>query len=285
MVDRYALFGNPVEHSPSPFVHALFAQETQESLTYGAIRVPLNGFAEALKHFQQQGGKGLNVTLPFKEEAYHLCDQLSPRAQCAGAVNTIKIGDDGKLYGDNTDGYGLICDIVKNHHFPIREKKVLLLGASGAARGAIKPILDQNPISLLIANRTRSKALELAEAFMSYGPVTGSGLEELKGRFDLIINATSASLRGERLPLPDGIIGKEGCCYDMVYSAESTPFLEWAKDQGVKRTLDGVGMLIEQAAESFYLWRDVRPDTALMRGSSGRHVRKKLKEMLRQNQK
>ena len=260
---RYAVLGNPVAHSKSPTIHAAFARQCGHSLSYEAIHVDIGGFAQALGNFQAAGGQGVNVTLPFKQEAYSLSDALSPRAQQAQAVNTLMLQTDGTRYGDNTDGVGLVRDILRNHGGVITARRVLLLGAGGAARGVIGPLLAEKPAALVIANRTPDRATELAHAFSALGAVTGGGFPALAGHtFDLIINATAASLQHELPPLPDGIVAAGGWCYDMMYSQEPTLFMHWAEQQGAEKTLDGLGMLVEQAAEAFHLWRGIQPDTA-----------------------
>jgi len=261
--DRYALLGNPVAHSKSPFIHAAFARQLGHKIEYSAIYVEIGGFAQAGGNFEAAGGKGVNVTLPFKQEAYALCGELSARARLAQAVNTILFKGGGKRFGDNTDGAGLVRDIVHNHHGRIAARRVLLLGAGGAAHGALGPLLEQKPARLFIANRTSDKVLELARAFQSLGPVEGGSYDALQGRqFDLIINATSASIQGAVPPLPGGALAPGGWCYDMMYAAGSTPFVLWGQEHGAAKALDGLGMLVEQAAESFYVWRGVRPATA-----------------------
>jgi len=260
--DRYAVMGNPIAHSKSPQIHAAFAEQTGQSLAYTAILVERGALPQAIGNFQANGGKGLNITVPFKQEAWQLADRLSGRAQLAGAVNTLKFETDGLLYGDNTDGAGLVRDIVHNHGGEITDAEVLMLGAGGAARGVLEPLLEENPDCLVIANRTVDRAVALATEFKSLGNISACGFDDLAGRrFDLIINATSASLQGELPPLPDGIIDEDGWCYDMMYGAEPTVFLRWAEAHGAKKCLDGLGMLVEQAAESFQIWRGVRPDT------------------------
>ena len=260
--DRYAVMGNPIAHSKSPQIHAAFARQTGQSLEYTAILVEPGALPQAIGNFQANGGKGLNITVPFKQEAWQLAERLSERARLAGAVNTLKFEADGLLYGDNTDGAGLVRDIVDNHGGEITDAKVLMLGAGGAARGVLEPLLEENPDSLVIANRTVDRATTLALEFKSLGNVTGCGFDDLAGmRFDLIINATSASLQGELPPLPDDILDEDGWCYDMMYGAEPTVFLRWAEAHGAEKCLDGLGMLVEQAAESFLLWRGIRPDT------------------------
>lgn len=261
--DAYAVMGNPVAHSKSPTIHAAFARQCGQNITYTAIQVDVGGFAQALGNFQAAGGRGLNITVPFKHEAWALCDERSARAERAKAVNTILFKPDGKRYGDNTDGAGLVRDILVNHGGRIAGRRVLLLGAGGAAHGVLGPLLDERPALLVIANRTADKARELAAEFAAFGAPEGGGYPALEGRqFDLIINGTAASLHGELPPLPDGVLAADGWCYDMMYGAAPTAFVRWAREQGAARALDGLGMLVEQAAESFYLWRGVRPQTA-----------------------
>jgi shikimate dehydrogenase len=269
--DRYAVMGNPIAHSLSPAIHAEFARQTAQRLTYSAIQVDEGGFEQAAGNFRAAGGKGLNVTVPFKRVAWAWVDRRSARAEQAGAVNTIAFKD-GAAYGDNTDGAGLVRDITVNLRAAISGRRVLIAGAGGAVRGVLEPILEQHPRELVIANRTVDSAIELAALFSNTTlEVTGCSFEALAGRkFDLVINGTAASLQGRDLPLPPSILTPDCLCYDMMYAAESTPFLRWAKIQGAAQTVDGLGMLVEQAAESFQLWRGVRPDTApviaLMRG-------------------
>ncbi len=261
--DRYAVLGNPVAHSKSPLIHAAFALSLGHKIEYSAIYVDIGGFAQAVGNFEAAGGKGVNVTLPFKQEAYALCDELSPRARLAQAVNTILVKDGGKRLGDNTDGVGLVRDILHNHHGRIAGRRVLLLGAGGAAHGVLGPLLEEKPARLFIANRTPDKALELARAFSSMGSVPGGSYTDLAGQqFDLIINATSASLQDSVPPLPGSALAPGGWCYDMMYAATPTAFVRWGQEHGATKALDGLGMLVEQAAESFYIWRGVRPDTA-----------------------
>lgn len=259
-MDHYAVLGNPIAHSKSPQIHALFAKQTQQEMSYQTMLVPLDGLANALKEFQAAGGKGVNITLPFKNEAFSLVDTHSERAQLAQAINTIKFNDDGSRFGDNTDGIGLVRDITLNLHFPITDKKILIMGAGGAVRGVIGPLLEQHPTELIIANRTLSKAVELANYFSKISPVKALGFQDLPHHyFDLIINATSASVAGETLDLPANLLLPNALCYDMMYGRD-TPFLAWGKSQGATVS-DGLGMLVEQAAEAFYIWRGVRPDT------------------------
>lgn len=262
-IDRYAVMGNPIAHSKSPEIHRQFAAQTGQCLSYEALLVEPDGFAEAVARFQAEGGKGLNVTVPFKQEAWALIEDRTARAEQAGAVNTIIFQDDGHRRADNTDGVGLVRDLTENHGIVLRQKRLLVLGAGGAVRGVLAPILACEPAALVIANRTASKAQALAGQFASLGPVTGCGFEALVGEsFDLIINGTAASLKGEVPPLPDDLLAPGGSCYDMMYSADATAFQCWAREHGASQAIDGLGMLVEQAAEAFYLWRGVRPETA-----------------------
>ena len=259
--DDYAVMGNPVSHSLSPRIHTLFAEQTQQKMQYTAIQVDTGGFKQAVGNFNANGGKGLNITVPFKQEAFALVDIKSDRAERAGAVNTISFVDE-QLHGDNTDGVGLVNDLDNNCKLVLRNKRILLMGAGGAARGVVAPLLNEQPSELVIVNRTAEKAVDLAEAFNDIGKVRGCGYDELAGlKFDLIINATAASLNNDLPPLPSNIVNDEGACYDMMYGKQ-TPFMNWARGQGVQYVYDGLGMLVEQAAEAFYIWRNVRPDTA-----------------------
>jgi shikimate dehydrogenase len=256
MTDRYAVFGHPIAHSKSPQIHAAFARQTGQDMTYEAILAPLDGFAASVATFIAAGGRGANVTVPFKEEAFELASRLSPRAERAGAVNTLTFDANGIL-GDNTDGAGLVADLTRNLDCALAGKRILLLGAGGAARGVIEPLLDQRPAALVIANRTVGRAQELAELF-DHG-IRACGFDALDAPFDLVINATAASLAGELPPLSPRIFTADTLAYDMMYGRD-TPFLSFAKAQGAA-TADGLGMLVEQAAEAFFVWRGVRPDT------------------------
>ena len=263
MTDRYAVFGNPIAHSLSPRIHSSFAEQTGQDINYLRRQVALDQFDSEARGFFESGGLGLNITVPFKLEAYNFADQLSQAARRAGAVNTLLRRLDGAVQGDNTDGIGLLRDITGNLDYSLGGRRVLVLGAGGAVRGVLAPLLQQQPGQLLIANRTAEKARQLAQAFGSLGSVSGLGYEALKdGSFDLVINGTSASLAGEIPDLPTGILAPHALVYDMVYGAEPTPFMNWASAQGVARVADGLGMLVEQAAESFFLWRGVMPQTA-----------------------
>jgi shikimate dehydrogenase len=259
-MDRYAVFGNPINHSKSPFIHTLFARQTQQQLTYEKIEAPVDDFVGSIRSFFAAGGKGANVTVPFKEQAFQLVDQLSPRAKLAGAVNTLKLTDDGLLLGDNTDGAGLVQDL-KYHLEELADKKILLLGAGGACRGVLGPLLEQKPAEIVIANRTVSKAEQLASEFASMGKIRTSSFLQLNESFDLIINGTSASLLGTMPDLPEAVIGTATVTYDMMYGSRETAFNCWAKEHGAIKTIDGLGMLVCQAAESFAVWRGIRPGT------------------------
>lgn len=263
MIDRYAVFGNPISHSKSPAIHRAFAAQTGQALHYTRERVEPGHFEEAATQFFAEGGLGLNITLPFKLDACRFADALSERARQAGAVNTLIRQKDGSVLGDNTDGVGLVGDITRNRRWLVAGRKLLILGAGGAVRGILGPLLQEGPAQLVIANRTVGKACELAEAFGGLGEVRGLAYADLAGsRFDLLINGTSASLAGELPPLPPNLLAPGADCYDMMYGAEPTVFMRWAREQGAAGIADGLGMLIEQAAESFYLWRGARPPTA-----------------------
>jgi shikimate dehydrogenase len=260
---RYAVMGNPIAHSKSPLIHSLFAQQTAQNLHYEPLLVSTETgeFAKAISTFQTEGGQGLNVTVPFKQIAWSLMDQLTPRAQQAGSVNTIWFDQQGKWRGDNTDGIGLVQDLTKNEKLQLAGKRLLILGAGGAVRGILGPLLDENLAKCVIANRTLSKAEELTALFDSH-PISACAYSDLTGQqFDLIINGTSTSLQGTLPPLPAGLLATRGGCYDLMYSAQSTPFMQWGILQNAAWTLDGLGMLVEQAAEAFWLWRNCRPDT------------------------
>lgn len=261
MTDRYAVFGNPIAHSKSPRIHALFAQQTGEPVAYSAVLSESEEFAQDVMMFLVAGGKGCNITVPFKQAAWELADELSDYAARAKAVNTLAFREDGTMYGANTDGIGIVRDLQQNHGITLQGKRVLLLGAGGAVRGVLQPILEARPASLFIANRTASKAVALAEDFAGFGKVAGGGFSDISGQFELIINGTAASLQGDLPPLPPGCLAQNGCTYDMMYGAKPTAFMVWGKAQGATQALDGLGMLVEQAAEAFFIWRGVRPET------------------------
>lgn len=261
-VDRYLVLGNPIAHSKSPSIHARFAEQTGETIEYDRRLIEVGEFDSAIRAIQVEGIAGANVTVPFKEEAFRIADSLSERAEKAGAVNTLIFNPDGTIQGDNTDGAGLVRDITENHQQSITGKRILILGAGGAVRGILKPFIDQQPESITIANRTLSKAEQLSELFKDEFNITTSDFTGLSGQaFDLLINGTSLGLKGEVAPVPDGVIAPGALAYDMMYGEGSLPFQQWAIKQGASMALDGLGMLIEQAAESFYLWRGVRPET------------------------
>ncbi|MEI7256978.1 shikimate dehydrogenase [Dickeya dadantii] len=255
----FAVFGHPIAHSKSPRIHALFAEQMGISLTYERILAPLDGFEDSLKAFFQHGACGANVTAPFKERACAAMDELSERARSAGAVNTIQKKVDGSLYGDNTDGIGLLSDL-QQHEFIQPHDRVLLVGAGGAARGVIQPLLAYG-CELVITNRTFARADALAEHFSRYGQVSALPMEKVGNHsFDLIINATSSGVAGDVPDLPASLISPDVCCYDMFYQSEPTPFLKWCIRQGAQRYVDGMGMLVWQAAHAFNLWHGVMPD-------------------------
>jgi shikimate dehydrogenase len=261
--DRYAVIGHPIAHSRSPLIHTLFAQQTHQDLTYSAIDVAPEQLASRVGEFFAAGGRGLNVTVPHKETVLALSASLSARAQIAGAANTLMQDPAGRLIADNTDGVGLVRDLTHNLRVTVSGQRVLLLGAGGAARGILAPLLELKPREFVIANRSIERARSLAHAFAALGPVRGAGFAELDGWcFDLIINATAASLQSELPPLPPGMLCATTICYDLVYADSDTRFTRWAHEHGAAQAHMGLGMLVEQAAESFYLWRGVRPDTA-----------------------
>lgn len=260
--DRYAVFGQPIKHSTSPRIHRLFAEQTGQILSYDAQEVSADRFTAEADAFFAAGGKGLNCTVPLKELAWAYADRKTERAELAKAVNTLALQPDGRLLGDNTDGCGLVTDLTANHGIALPGLRILILGAGGASRGIIAPLLRLAPNRLTIANRTADKAVRLAEEFAGLGKLTGSGLADLAGlSFDLILNATSASLSGELPPLPAGLLASSGICYDLAYGKRPTPFMLWGASQRAVKSLDGLGMLVEQAAEAFFIWRGVRPAT------------------------
>lgn len=261
--DRYAVFGHPIRHSQSPRIHALFAEQTGERLTYTAEDVPPEAFDRAVWEFFSQGGRGLNCTVPLKELAFRRADTLSDRARRGKAVNTLALQADGAIHGDNTDGAGLVRDLTRNLGITLAGQRILILGAGGATRGILEPLLQPRPACLTIANRTAEKAIRLAMEFSDLAPVTGCGPAVLEGQiYDVILNATAASLSGELPALPEGILAPEGCCYDLAYGREPSVFVRWGQENGARLSVDGIGMLVEQAAEAFQIWRGIRPDTA-----------------------
>lgn len=260
--DRYAVFGNPIKQSKSPAIHAAFAKQCDQRMQYRAVLVDVEGFEAAARKFFTAGGAGLNITVPFKREAFAFADRLSDRAIRAGAVNTLSLAADGGIEGDNTDGIGLVRDMIANLGWVVQGLRVLIIGSGGAVRGVLEPLLREKPRELLIVNRTASKAEQLAAEFADIAPLEGGGYSMIGERqFDLIINGTSAGLTGEMPELPDSLLTERSCCYDMVYGAEPTAFMRWAAHHAAWAVADGLGMLIEQAAQSFYIWRHVRPET------------------------
>ena len=261
--DFYAVIGYPVKHSFSPFIHGMFAKQTKQNLVYRMLEVsPDELSTEVARFFFADGGKGLNVTIPHKQAVMGLCKFRTPRAELAGAVNTLMLQANEELLGDNTDGVGLVTDLTKNLGFGLREARILLLGAGGAARGVLAPLLAQAPESIRIANRDAAKAAALADEFKTLGGIDGGGYDAVSGDYHLILNATAASLQGTVPPIPPRCVTADTLCYDMAYGKEDTAFVRWARDNGAGRAELGWGMLVEQAAESFHLWRGVRPDTA-----------------------
>jgi shikimate dehydrogenase len=261
-IDAYAVIGYPVKHSFSPFVHGMFAKQTKQSLTYRMIEIAPQDLQDDVIKFFVDHGKGLNVTIPHKQAVIDLCKYRTPRAEIAGAINTIAVQEGGDLLGDNTDGAGLVADLTKNLQFKLQDMRILMLGAGGAARGVLGPLLEQAPKLMHIVNRDSAKAEALAKEFARLGELSAGGFD-VGGvePFDLVINATAASLQGTVPPIPPSTISPNTLCYDMAYGKEDTSFVRWAKEHGAARAELGWGMLVEQAAESFFLWRGVRPDT------------------------
>jgi len=272
-VDNYGVAGHPVNHSWSPFIHAWFARSTGQAMSYRLYDILPGEFLERGRQFFAEGGLGLNVTVPHKIAAQDLATEMSNRAAHAGAVNTLAMLTNGSILGDNTDGVGLVRDLRDNLGLNIRRSRVLIIGAGGAARGALAPLLNLEPAEVVIANRTAQKAIDLARAFTKLGIVEGVGLRYISGgAFDLIINTTSAGLSGEIAPLPATLIGRHTVCYDMSYSMQGTPFERWAVAQGCRTVVQGWGMLVEQAAESFRIWRGILPDTKAVLAAVRQHA-------------
>lgn len=260
--DKYAVFGNPIKHSKSPLIHARFAEQCQQPMLYRAVKVELDGFAQAADNFFEGGGCGLNVTVPFKQDAFEFAGRLSDRAMRARAVNTLTRAGDGIIEGDNTDGIGLVRDMIANLGWAVQDRRLLVLGAGGAARGVLEPLLRERPREILLVNRTPERAAEIVAEFADIGSIEGGSYSLIGGRqFDLVINATSAGLSGEMPELPSTLLTERSCCYDMVYGAQPTPFMRWAAHHAAWAVSDGLGMLVEQAAQSFYIWRRARPET------------------------
>ena len=261
--DRYGVMGYPVSHSRSPVIHRLFAMQTGENIQYELLEVAPDTLESAVRKFQGTGGKGLNITVPHKQNVLGLCDQLSEPARTAGAVNTLSFRR-GEIHGDKTDGIGLLRDLALNQAFSIEGANILILGAGGATRGILGPLLEMQPVSLRIANRTIDKARALAERFERSGPVSACRFNAVpvSETYDLIINATSAGIKGETPPYPAAAVSAKTLCYDLSYGLTPTPFSAWAREHGARKSVMGWGMLVEQAAESFFIWRGVRPETA-----------------------
>jgi len=265
MSDTYAVIGNPIGHTKSPLIHGLFAKEAKQDMEYTAIEGPLepeNAFADTVRGFATAGGKGINITAPFKLKAFAMADERSERATLAGAANALKF-EGGRIFAENFDGIGLLRDIEVNLGLPLKGKRVLILGAGGAVRGALLPFLDAGPAALVIANRHLDKAQNLVKEVGSPGPLSAHGYNELEsmGRFDLVVNGTSASLTGDLPPVPPSVFSPDGTAYELAYGKRLTPFLRLARNAGIRGVADGVGMLVEQAAEAFEWWRGVRPQT------------------------
>lgn len=259
----YAVMGNPIRHSKSPAIHKAFARQCAIALEYTALEVEPGGFGPAVQVFRDGGGRGLNVTIPFKLEAYQLADRHSPRAEQAKAVNTLRFEADGLAYGDNTDGVGLLRDITANLSRPLAGRRILILGAGGAVRGILGALIEQQPKKLVVANRTVAKAKDLEKLFHSQGDIRACGFESLGGEhFDVVINATAASLQGDIPAVPKDVLESDALAYDLMYGDKPTPFMNWARGQGATMTSDGLGMLVEQAAESFFVWHGIRPKTS-----------------------
>lgn len=260
--DQYGVVGHPINHSWSPFIHGLFAKQTEQSLVYRLYDIAPEDFRVQVLEFFTRGGRGLNVTVPHKEAAAEIANELTARADRAGAVNTLMLRDDHVLVGDNTDGQGLVTDLRQNHGLTITNERVLILGAGGATRGVAEPLLSLGPTEIVVANRTPERAVNLASLFSDLGAIRGCGFEEVGDEpFDIVINATAAGLTGSVPNVASGVISSHTVCYDMSYSKSATPFVTWAIEQGCARAHKGWGMLVEQAAESFTLWRGIRPDT------------------------
>lgn len=266
LIDRYCVFGNPIAHSKSPLLHAEFSKQTKQDLSYTAQCIDLDSFSPSATKFFTEGGKGLNITVPFKHDAFEFASNLTQRAMRAGAVNTLFLNENNTIVGDNTDGLGLITDITHHLNWELNHTKILIMGAGGAVRGILEPFIQASPQSITIVNRTKEKAQLLANDFSDLFPVTACSYEELHTRinpqtFDIIINGSSASLAGELPPLPNNIIDEKTCCYDMMYAKELTLFLLWAKEHSAQAISDGLGMLVCQGAESFNIWRGIKPET------------------------
>lgn len=260
-MNLYAVIGNPVEHSLSPVIHEAFAKQAHISLNYRKIKAPVDAFVQTVKQFIAEGGKGLNVTLPFKQEAFQLATQRSKNAEMAQAASVLHFPTDNIIFADNFDGLGLVNDLTRNYQIPLTQQKILLVGAGGAAQGILGPLLQKSPAQIMIANRTGEKAQQLAQQFRRYGSIEGCGFDELKPIiYDVIIHVTSIGHQGQAPQLPNGLIDAHTCCYDISYGKAAQPFLNWAKTQGAKKYYDGLGMLVEHNAAVFHLWFNIHPD-------------------------
>ena len=263
-MDKYAVIGNPINHSKSPEIHHMFAQQAEDEIMYEALLSPIDEFEETVEAFRKGGGMGLNVTVPFKQKAWELADELSDYAKRAGAVNTLVFHQDGTIYGTNTDGIGIVRDLVENHGSLLQDKRILILGAGGAVRGVLQPLLQQQPKQIFIANRTPERATELANDMQDLREnceLAGGGFKDIEGEYDLIINGTAASLQGIMPPIPTSCLADGVHCYDMMYGGRPTAFEFWCEDNGAAKVMNGLGMLVEQAAESFSIWRGKMPAT------------------------
>ncbi len=263
-MDKYAVIGNPINHSKSPEIHHMFAQQAEDEIMYEALLSPIDEFKETVEAFRKGGGMGLNVTVPFKQEAWKLADELSDYAKRAGAVNTLVFHQDDTIYGTNTDGIGLVRDLVENHQSLLQDKRILILGAGGAVRGVLQPLLQQQPKQIFVANRTPERATELANDMQDLREnceLAGGGFKDIEGEYDLIINGTAASLQGIMPPIPTSCLADGVHCYDMMYGGRPTAFEFWCEDNGAAKVMNGLGMLVEQAAESFSIWRGKMPAT------------------------
>jgi len=263
-MDKYAVIGNPINHSKSPEIHHMFAQQAEDEIMYEALLSPIDEFEETVEAFRKGGGMGLNVTVPFKQKAWELADELSDYAKRAGAVNTLVFHQDGTIYGTNTDGIGMVRDLVENNGSLIQDKRILILGAGGAVRGVLQPLLMQMPSQIFIANRTPERATELANDMQDLREncaLAGGGFKDIAGEYDLIINGTAASLQGIMPPIPTSCLADGVHCYDMMYGGRPTAFEFWCEDNGAAKVMNGLGMLVEQAAESFSIWRGKMPAT------------------------
>ncbi|MGI9330361.1 MAG: shikimate dehydrogenase [Gammaproteobacteria bacterium] len=266
MPDRYGVIGHPITHSKSPVIHAQFAEQTGEDIRYEAVDIPPVQLKQRILRLVNAGMRGFNVTVPHKEAVAALVDTCTPRAELAGAVNTVTVGKDGQLSGDNTDGVGLVRDLSENLAISLQGTRILILGAGGAARGIVPALLMSGPTELCVANRTVTRAEELAEQFKELGEIRACAFQALDDQdWDIVINATSAGLQGEGAPFPGSIVSERTICYDLSYAMSETPFVSWAKSEGAKAAYQGWGMLVEQAAEAFNIWRGVRPETDSVR--------------------